>query len=175
MSTKTTTAKVAVATALAASAFGLVGPPAFAAPSPPPPPPPPDETTTPLQPEASELLQPTNTADQAGQAGVCSFERYGYTGKFRCNTHILIVRWDKWDARFGHDREESFGIAPSGTIWHAWRNSGGWKEMPGHGRADDTYGDGAKYPSRTVAVKKGSGIWCNTDPGKGWGSWYRCR
>lgn len=170
MSTKTTTAKITVAAALAASAFGLVGTPAFAAPSPPPPPPPP--TAEPLQPETGELLQP---ADTAGQASACTYSAYGYTGTFRCNTHILKVPWDKFDSRFGHGREEQFGIAPSGTIWHAWPHSGGWKEMPGHGRADDTYGAGAKYPSRTVAVKKGSGIWCNTDPGHGWGSWYHCR
>jgi hypothetical protein len=171
MSKKTIAAKVAVAATLTASAFGLVDLPAFAAPSPPPPPPSPSDTAEPLQPETNELLQPTDTA---GQAGACSYSAYGYTGTFRCNTHILTVSWDKLDPRFGHNRKETFGIAPSGTIWHAWPNSGGWKEMPGHGRADDTVGAKAKYPSRTVAVKKGNSTWCNTDHGKGWSNWYRC-
>src|SRR4051812_35260023 len=55
-------------------------------------------------------------------------EAYGYVGCARSNTHALHCAWDEW-----------FVIAPNGTIWHAWPNSGGWKEMPNDGNADDTW------------------------------------
>jgi hypothetical protein len=91
-------------------------------------------------------LQPTDTA--AGKAGVCTAPRYGYTGQLRCGTHIVDVNW------FSSGTRESFGIAPNGRIWHAWPRSGGGKEIPSHGRADDTYGFAWSYPSRTAAVVK---------------------
>jgi hypothetical protein len=111
----------------------------------------------------------------AGQTRLLSYRatRYGYTGTFRDDTQITDADWYKADHRFGSGRLESFGIAPDGTIWHAWPGSGGWKEMPGHGRADNTAGYKWSYPSRTAKVwVTGSGLWCNTDSGNGWGGWY---
>jgi hypothetical protein len=34
---------------------------------------------------------------------------------------------------------ENFVVAPDRTIWHVWPGSGGWKEMPNHGLADNTW------------------------------------
>ena len=119
----------------------------------------------------STAAQPTT---QTHQAAAPSYRatRFNYTGTFHSGTRILDIDWHDLDHRFEFGRSESFGIAPNGTIWHAWPGSGGWKEMPGHGRADDTLDVFYSYPSRTVRVLvKGSGIWCNDDPGGNGGTW----
>jgi hypothetical protein len=119
------------------------------------------------------VAQPTTQTRQAA-APSYRITRYHYTGTFRSGTRILDVNWHDVDPnhRFEIGRLESFGIAPNGTIWHAWPGSGGWKEMPGHGRADDTLDVRESYPSRTIRVwVKGSGIWCNDDPGGNGGTW----
>lgn len=66
---------------------------------------------------------------------------------------------------FSQGPEECFGIAPSGTIWHAWPGSGGWVEMPNHGRAVlivaayDWPGQG-----KALKVQAASGsYWCTYD------------
>src|SRR5689334_7414312 len=59
---------------------------------------------------------------------------FGYTGTFRAGTSIALVDWQDDGS---HD--ECFGIAPKRTIWHAWRNSGGWQQMPHNGLADDVW------------------------------------
>jgi len=114
-------------------------------------------------------------AATAGQPGVLSYddERYGYKGTFRDGTKILDVNW------FNSGRWESFGIAPDRTIWHAWPDSGGWRQMPGNGRADHVT---AAYWNTTtgiriveVYVSSNGSYWCNTDPGNGrWGGWWNC-
>jgi hypothetical protein len=131
-------------------------------------------TASPLALAAQAAQTGQGTRAAARQADVPSFRatRYNYTGTFRSGTKILDVDWHDKDYQFNFGRVESFGIAPNGTIWHAWPGGGGWKEMPGHGRADDTIGATTSYPSRTVKVSvRGSGPWCNTDPG-GRGSWF---
>jgi hypothetical protein len=124
------------------------------------------------------------TSRSVSQSDVQSYQatRYYYTGTFRGGTQIIDVNWYDIDRKFGFGRTESFGIAPDGTIWHAWPGSGGWKEMPGHGKADNIidnthHGATARYPSRTIKVwVNGSGTWCNTDPGGNgsWFSWAHC-
>ncbi|WP_125511929.1 hypothetical protein [Streptomyces sp. WAC 01529] len=95
--------------------------------------------------------------------------RYGYTGTFRDGSSILDVAWTS-------SRLESFGIAPGRTIWHAWPGSGGWKQMPHNGRADDVGAAAKDGARRAVSVwVNNSGYWCSVDPGNGrWGAWSRC-
>lgn len=99
---------------------------------------------------------------------------FGYTGTFKDGSYILAVDWE--DAGTGTD--ECFGIAPGRTIWHAWPGSGGWKQMPNNGRADDTWtayysNDGRRGVS--VYVAGSNSIWCSTrNAGPGWGAWFRC-
>jgi hypothetical protein len=134
-------------------------------------------------PDSPTNLTRINTATpttQTRQADVPSYQatRFNYTGTFRNGTQILDVDWHDIDHRFRFGMVESFGIAPNGTIWHAWPGSGGWKEMPGRGRADNTvdsahHGATTSFPSRTVKVwVNGSGHWCNTDDGHDGGRWF---
>ena len=51
-------------------------------------------------------------------------------GNFRGGTTIIIHTWP------GNVRE-CFGIAPNRAIYHIWKNSSTWVEMPNGGRADD--------------------------------------
>ena len=97
---------------------------------------------------------------------------FNYIGNFKTGTYVMVVDWLT-------STQECFGIAPDRTIWHTWPGAGGWKRMPGNGRADLMYtgivewSDGA----RTVPVFVSSGsYWCqNYYPGIGWeGVWYRC-
>ena len=97
---------------------------------------------------------------------------YNYWGTFKTGTYVMVVDWVT-------TVDECFGIAPDRTIWHAWPGSGGWKRMPGNGRADHMYTDIVEWSDgvRTVPVFVGSGsYWCqNYYPGAGWeGVWYRC-
>jgi hypothetical protein len=63
-----------------------------------------------------------------GGASNFDFPCFGYKGHFRGGTYIAEVDWGGFS--------ECFGIAPDGTIWHAWRNSGVWQQMPDNVRAD---------------------------------------
>jgi hypothetical protein len=111
-----------------------------------------------------------------GGVGTRSFNYscFGYTGTFKDGSTVLRVDWE--DAGTGID--ECFGIAPGRTIWHAWPGSGGWKEMPNNGRADDTWtpyysGDGRRGVS--VLVASSNSLYCSTrNAGPGWGAWFRC-
>ncbi|KAA2252427.1 hypothetical protein F0L68_35900 [Solihabitans fulvus] len=94
-----------------------------------------------------------------------------YPGIFRDNSRVMHVTWP------GDSNVECFGIAPNRTIWHAWNGSGGWVEMPGGGRADDTWDAWQDTNgNRTVKMQvNGAGFWCSTYPAGGnWGSWYHC-
>jgi hypothetical protein len=74
---------------------------------------------------------------------------FGYTRTFRAATRIALIDWQE-DGSY----DECFGIAQDGTIWHAWRNSGGWKEMP-NGYADNTdFGDLDNNNHRFITVYK---------------------
>jgi len=48
--------------------------------------------------------------------------------------------------------DEDFVIAPDRTIWHSWRTSGRWVEMPNNGRADDTVGCHVISGNRVIDV-----------------------
>jgi hypothetical protein len=112
----------------------------------------------------------------SADAGALSFNYtcFGYTGTFKTGSTVMLVDWE--DAGTGTD--ECFGIAPNRTIWHAWPGSGGWKQMPNNGRADDTWApyyssDGRRGVS--VYVSGSSSRWCSTrNFGPGWGAWFRC-
>ncbi len=97
---------------------------------------------------------------------------FGYTGTFKDGSRVILAQWNDGS-------RECFGIAPGRTIWHAWPNSGGWRQMPGNGRADDTYttlenGQGDRMV--IVWVASNNTYWCNTNPqgSASWGSWQRC-
>ncbi len=94
---------------------------------------------------------------------------FGYTGTFKSGTHILRVDW-----QLDGSIDECFGVAPNRTIWHAWRNSGAWREMPNHGLADDMYGWSRDSAGRRVKVWVNfSGTWCSTFTSS-WQPWVRC-
>lgn len=99
---------------------------------------------------------------------------FGYTGTFKDGSTILLVDWE--DAGTGTD--ECFGVAPGRTIWHAWPGSGGWKQMPNNGRADDTWGAYYSADGRRgvqVYVAGSNSVFCSTrNAGPGWGAWFRC-
>lgn len=115
-------------------------------------------------------VTPAASADGASAASY-EAECFGYTGTFRDGTIMYIRHWPS-----GGD--ECFGIAPDRTIWHAWPNSGGWKEMPGNGRADELLEFPEYADARVVKVRVvgSSTNWCNRNPvgGVSWGKWYRC-
>jgi hypothetical protein len=92
-----------------------------------------------------------------------------YSGTFRAHTYVMEVDWQA-DGTI----DECFGIAPSRSIWHAWRNSGGWKQMPGGGSGDDTGDAWRLYGRRYVSVKvAGSGDWHSYYSNGAWVGWYR--
>jgi hypothetical protein len=99
---------------------------------------------------------------------------YGYIGTFKAGTEVMVVDW-------ATSSDECFGIAPNRTIWHAWPGSGGWKLMPGNGRADFVYPAIVEnlttgYRGVSVFVSANSSLWCqNYNRSGGWtASWYRC-
>jgi hypothetical protein len=97
---------------------------------------------------------------------------FTYTGTFRddSNSPIGPIAWSVGP-------QECFGIAPSGTIWHSWPNSGGWHEMPGNGSAISMLGyqDFGPGVGKAVAViSAGGNVWCDFDDyaTNTWGGWY---
>jgi hypothetical protein len=97
---------------------------------------------------------------------------FGYYGTFRTGTYVMVVDWVT-------STQECFGIAPDRTIWHTWPGAGGWKVMPGNGRADHMYTKIREWDNgaRTIRVFVASGsYWCQDyRPGIAWdGDWYRC-
>ncbi|SES23411.1 hypothetical protein SAMN05216188_12760 [Lentzea xinjiangensis] len=97
---------------------------------------------------------------------------FNYWGTFKAGTYVIVVDWAT------SANHECFGIAPDRTIWHAWPGSGGWRVMPGNGRADfvDTVGEDSTTGRRQVSVwVVNSGYWCQDYwPTKWTASWYRC-
>jgi hypothetical protein len=87
----------------------------------------------------------------SGEASTLSynFACFGYTGTFKDGSEVMIVGWSTTQA-------ECFGVAPDRTVWHVWPASGGWKLMPGNGRADDTgtiWIENTATGARTFAVR----------------------
>ena len=95
-------------------------------------------------------------------AKTCEKERFGYTGQIKCGSHVKDCPWD-----------EAFAIAPSGTVWHAWPNSGGWQHMPNGGTAADThacYLNGNHYRQVEVVTAAGNIYYSYYD--SGWRGWF---
>ncbi|MEU7577609.1 hypothetical protein AB0B50_08400 [Streptomyces sp. NPDC041068] len=112
------------------------------------------------------------TAVKAGGpavAAACSVKRWNHTGKYKCGTRVMDAHWD---SSAGYD--ETFVIAPDRTIWHIWARSGGWKQMPNGGRADNMAGYDTSN-GRTVAVWVGSVKWCTNYKNNKWNAWHKCR
>ncbi|GAB1645826.1 hypothetical protein [Krasilnikovia sp. MM14-A1259] len=98
---------------------------------------------------------------------------FGYVGTFKTGT---TVHWADYNG--DGNKDECFGIAPSRTIWHAWPGSGGWKEMPNNGRADDIVAlfrqpPPTGRPTIEVYVSGSNHYYCSTLTSS-WQPWVRC-
>jgi hypothetical protein len=85
-------------------------------------------------------VAPAATAVPSGTvvaARSCPITMWGHTGYYNCDPYFKNGYLD-WDENRTVD--EVFVVAPNRTIWHTWASAGGWKEMPGNGRADRVYG-----------------------------------
>ncbi|GAA1356190.1 hypothetical protein GCM10009612_21910 [Streptomyces beijiangensis] len=103
----------------------------------------------------------------ATSASAASFSCSTYSGTF----NSYGARGVDW--MYGPD--ECFGVAPSGTIWHSWAGSGGWKEMPGNGRALYILDFFENSEGKAVKVVTETGnAYCNYDDyaTNTWGGWY---
>jgi hypothetical protein len=132
-------------------------------------------TADPAAPAAAAKAPLFKKIPVSGGVGTLSYDAscFGYFGTFKDGSYILAVDWDG-----SGTYDECFGIAPGRTIWHEWPGSGGWKQMPNNGRADDTWiwytsNDGRRGVSVWVAASNST--WCSTrNFGPGWGAWFRC-
>ncbi|MFB7216499.1 hypothetical protein [Streptomyces sp. NPDC056255] len=94
---------------------------------------------------------------------------WGYQGYYKCGTDVSKVDWNR-DGR----TDEVFVIAPDRTIWHVWKSAGGWKVMPGNGRADNMMGpNGTGDPRRCIVVyvNRGYHYWQNCFYNGKWHNW----
>ncbi|MGW6746028.1 hypothetical protein ACWGDX_35725 [Streptomyces sp. NPDC055025] len=99
-----------------------------------------------------------------------AFSCYTYQGTFAANSNSPAGVY-----LFASGTQECFGIAPSGTIWHAWPGSGGWKEMPHGGRAAFFLNAYEFGWAKAVQVMTTSGtVWCslNSYSTNTWTAWY---
>lgn len=136
---------------------------------------------------AAQAPAPTRNLEKAiitfvdvGEAGITApckngkqaITRWGHTGYKSCHKYtVMDVDWDGNDTR-----DETFVIAPNREIWHIWAKAGGWKEMPGNGRADTFRGVAKSGKLRCVEVNvKGAGIWGNVFNGSKWLGWVNKR
>ena len=100
-------------------------------------------------------------------AAAASTTCLGYIGNLN-QYGAQLVGW-----QFGPS--ECFGVAPSGSIWHTWSGAGGWKEMPGNGRALAFTAFSESSVGKSVKVVTESGnYYCNYDDyaTNTWGGWY---
>jgi hypothetical protein len=116
----------------------------------------------------------------AGPASAAYVECFGYPGRMRDKTAKMVAEWGTGTA------QECFVIAPDRTIWHTWRNAGGWYPVRADGRADfmfavDRYhsSSGARYRMVMVLVNTAAGqlVYCSWLVGSTWQSWqleHRC-
>ncbi|GGX78480.1 hypothetical protein [Streptomyces anandii] len=116
----------------------------------------------------STVARPAAASGNAVAAGSCAITRWANKGYYKCGTRVLDVDWDK-----NGTTDETFVVAANRTIWHTWRAADGWKEMPGHGRADNTGGWARIANWRAVTVWAGSTSYCNTFKSGKWHSWKR--
>ncbi|MFF4112354.1 hypothetical protein [Streptomyces sp. NPDC001714] len=100
-------------------------------------------------------------------AAAASATCFGYTGNVNDYGYDYVA-WQYGPA-------ECFGVAPSGTIWHTWSGAGGWKEMPGNGKALRLVGYFESSAGKAVKVVTAAGnYYCNYDDyaTNTWGGWY---
>ncbi|MEV6550034.1 hypothetical protein AB0M57_15195 [Streptomyces sp. NPDC051597] len=93
----------------------------------------------------------------------------GYRGSYESGTEPSGFDWDR-DGR----TDEVVVIAPDRTIRYAGKAAGGWKEMPGNGRADNMLGpNGAGDPRRCIVVyvDQGCHSWQDCLSGGPWPDW----
>jgi hypothetical protein len=116
------------------------------------------------------MALPTSASAAANFQATC----FGQTGTFKSGTHIVVAYWD-----YDNYYDECFGISPDRRIYHAWRASPRWLEMPHNGRADNMSSPGYYWigNSRYVfVVVDGKGRYCShVSVGRGsWQPWARC-
>ncbi|MCC3655027.1 hypothetical protein LIX60_26870 [Streptomyces sp. S07_1.15] len=92
---------------------------------------------------------PAATGAPSAAAARCPVTAWGHQGYYKCGTDLKAgyVDWNE-DGR----TDEVFVIAPNRTIWHTWKNAGGWREMPGNGRADNMLGHNGTGDRRRCIV-----------------------
>lgn len=101
--------------------------------------------------------------EEFGTASACPVtSSWGHKGWGLCGSHLMFCPW-----------EEDVVIAPDGTIWHAWPTSGGWKEMPNNGRAEDTWNcyKNGKGQRQIEVVTANANIYYSYYSG-GWKGWF---
>ncbi|MGI5455008.1 hypothetical protein ACQEWB_17880 [Streptomyces sp. CA-249302] len=88
---------------------------------------------------AAAMLCLGGTVASAGSAQAsgtsCAIKKWGYTGHYKCGSHVVEADWTA-----NGSVDEVFVVATNRHIYHVWKNAGGWQEMPGGGRADNTTG-----------------------------------
>lgn len=108
---------------------------------------------------------------EVGSGGSCYGGTYfGHRAVVRCGSHVLRVNWNAHQDR---SVDEVFAVTSNNKIWHIWKNSGGWKQMPNNGRAVDTVHAYWGHGGRTVVVKAANGShWRSTYKSSAWRGWY---
>lgn len=103
-------------------------------------------------------------------ASSCEVWRFNYQGYMKCHTHVC-------DLKIGSTVVESWVVADNRTIWHAWQNSNGWREMPNSGRATDTVVCRVKdngHRTIVVCVAAFDPVWYSERDNAGtWWGWYQ--
>lgn len=103
------------------------------------------------------------------------YSAFGYKGHFLHNTRIALVDYNL-DGKY----DEAFGIAPNGTVWHAWNNSNGWHEMMNGSqpaKANNTdyaeqIGTASAGVARLATADVGTQHWASADIQGTWGPWF---
>ncbi|MFD6958830.1 hypothetical protein [Streptomyces venezuelae] len=116
-------------------------------------------------------LTPTASATSTVADG-CPVTAWNHVGRYMCGTNLRAgyVDWNR-----DRKTDEVFVIGPNRKIYHTWAAAGGWKEMPGGGRADDMLGASETgNPSRRcviVYVNRGFHYWQNCFYSGKWHNW----
>ncbi|QEU89871.1 hypothetical protein [Streptomyces kanamyceticus] len=123
-------------------------------------------------PQSKPTMLVAGTADTGySTAGYCQKRilRWGYEGYRACGSNRVIdVSWDG-----NNTPDETFVIGPNNHIYHVWKRAGGWKEMPGNGRAN-TIRDACMGPGyRGIMVWAGNTTYSNGFYSGKWHGWEK--
>lgn len=119
---------------------------------------------------SNEVADIVEVGDGTGIESCYGGTYWGHTAHAKCGSHVLKVNWNAHQDR---TVDEVFAVASSRKIYHIWKNSGGWKEMPNSGRAVDTVHAYWGHGGRTVVVKAAGGShWRSTYKSSAWRGWY---